>query len=1051
MLADILDNLPRCRFTNTQMSLVLRFAKALGAPNVPTLKGLRKTQHELQSACFTEPLKVESFLGNIFYVNNIWDTIARDFANPTVAAKIELFPEEVDDGTPISEIWQAERWKEYAPNQLTPMFSRGSRRFWIDELALCKNGTFVIPLSFIKRNGILSAYVRVVSRASGHLLHCTHDSAVEVIAADELEHDYTELINTLDTDSAGGFSWTVASRDTVPLMPNPKRTELKIDEDTDLAVVMVDVYQDDTSGNVSKQFDKHIVTCIRNGCLPGRTLQQQYHCHCVSSSQHASSPETLAAIRDQLKSTETKPVRCYNVHTKRKMAIILRAPGLPADNPQQSEEASHIGCNANFPCRKCMWGGTSIEKTSDKIFRDCHLPSNVKRSAAQIRDRLREQLRLATRGDMKTIKESWTATGTKDKVTVYWIEQALAQFASIRNREPAASIDEISARVQTWLDAQPGDKMNPLLDITGLDPSQDTPVEVLHTVLLGVMKYIWHFMNTRQWSDADRCLLAIRLQSMDISGLTVPPIRAAYMMQYRNALIGKHFKTLMQTLALHVHEICTPEEFTLIKSAGDLGARLWIPEIDKMDFYLKDLGIASGNLLDAFDAVDPLRILVKIKLHLLTHLPDDIRRFGPAIRFSTEIFESCNAIFRACSVRSNRLAPSRDIARKFASMERVKHLLSGGFWLEPKKKMWVQAGAAARKILIDDPVFQRHLGWTPPQTVQCGVVQLPSEKKEPAVPWQSTKASAYWRDVLGTVPDLQSMWRLALTIVAVNGDVVRRRSWVFARQSGNYILGRIAEILVGSETLVTLERFICTDTLHVDYGWPVARRPSGTEITQDDIASFIIVAPCDIQFFCSIQHDCRHGQCKPAIAGKERQEREETTRDISLIKHTDDDHFIVNMSGFHNFMELRRILPASLTTLAPLHIDREAFHRETAAKAQELRMSNREKAAAKRRANTAEKKRLAAVAAMEATEAAAEAPGVKGKAEAEAAAAQEENLTGSEEEDDLQDPDEQVQTPAGSEDEFDDRDDDSDWAPRTKVTMSPRKVHPRRQGRNSTT
>ncbi|KAJ7208195.1 hypothetical protein GGX14DRAFT_365577 [Mycena pura] len=1031
MFADILDNLPRCRFTNMQMSLVLRFAKALGAPNVPTLKGLRKMQRELQSACFKEPLKVKSFLGNIFYVNDIRDTIARDFANPAVAPKIELFPEEVDDGTPISEIWQAERWKEYAPDQLTPMFSRGSRQFWIEELTLCKDGTFVIPLSFVKCNGVLSAYVRLVSCVSGGLFHCTHDSAVEVIAVDNLERDYTELVNALEEGLAGGFSWTVASRGTIPPMPNPKRAALEIDEDTDLAVVMVDVYQDDTSGNVSKQFDKHIVTCIRNGCLPGRTLQQQYHCHCVSSSQHASSPETLAAIRDQLKSTESKPVRCYNVHTKRKMAIILRAPSLPADNPQQSEEASHIGCNANFPCRKCVWGGTTINKTSEKIFHDCHLPLNIKRSATQIRNQLLEQLRLATRGDLKTIKESWTATGTKDKVTVYWIEQALAEFASVRAREPAASIDEISAHVQTWLDAQPGDKMNPLLDITGLDPSyrarrttnpsQDTPVEILHTVLLGVMKYIWHFMNTKQWSDADRCLLAIRLQSMDLSGLTVPPIRAAYMMQYRNALIGKHFKTLMQTLTLHVHNIGTPEQFVLIKSAGDLGTRLWIPEIDDMDLYLKDLEIAIANLLDAFDAVDPLRILVKIKLHLLAHLPDDIRRFGPAIRFSTEIFESCNAIFRSCSVRSNRLAPSRDIARKFASMERVKHLLSGGFWLEPKKKVWVQAGAAARKILIDDPVFQRHLGWTPPQAIQCGVVRLPSEKKEPAVLWQSTKASSYWQDVLGTAPDPQSMWRLALTIVARNGDVVRRRSWVFARQSGEYILGRVAEILVGSETLVTLERFICTNTLHVDYVWPVVRRPHGTEITQDDIASFIIVAPSDIQFICPVQHDCRHGQCKPAVAGKERQEREETTRDVSFIKHTDDDHYIMNMSGFHNFMELRRILPPSLTTLTPLHADREAFHRETAVKAQDLRMSNREKAAAKRRANTADKKRLAAIAAAEATEAG--------------------------------DPDEQEQALEGSEDEFDeddDGDDDRDWVPPAKVTTMPRKVQPHRQGRNST-
>ncbi|KAJ7801414.1 hypothetical protein B0H14DRAFT_2615317 [Mycena olivaceomarginata] len=37
-----------------------------------------------------------------------------------------------------------------------------------------------------------------------------------------------------------------------------------------------------------------------------------------------------------------------------------RTPELPADNPQQSEECSHMGSNANFPCRKCHWGGTKV-------------------------------------------------------------------------------------------------------------------------------------------------------------------------------------------------------------------------------------------------------------------------------------------------------------------------------------------------------------------------------------------------------------------------------------------------------------------------------------------------------------------------------------------------------------------------------------------------------------------------------------------------------------------------------------------------------------------
>jgi hypothetical protein len=60
------------------------------------------------------------------------------------------------------------------------------------------------------------------------------------------------------------------------------------------------------------------------------------------------------------------------------------------------------------------------------------------------------------------------------------------------------------------------------------------------------------------------------------------------------------------------------------------------------------------------------------------HLTEHIRRFGPAILFATEAFESFNAIIRAKSVHSNRHAPSRDIALAFAQSNRIRHLLSGG-------------------------------------------------------------------------------------------------------------------------------------------------------------------------------------------------------------------------------------------------------------------------------------------------------------------------------------------------------------------------------------
>ena len=96
---------------------------------------------------------------------------------------------------------------------------------------------------------------------------------------------------------------------------------------------------------------------------------------------------------------------------------------------------------------------------------------------------------------------------------------------------------------------------------------------------------MWHNLHT-SWSAADCDLVFIRLESTDMDGLNIPPIQAAYMIQYRNSLTGKHFKTLMQTMVFHVHGIFSDEQFTLIKAMGSLGALLWDPQIENMDEYL---------------------------------------------------------------------------------------------------------------------------------------------------------------------------------------------------------------------------------------------------------------------------------------------------------------------------------------------------------------------------------------------------------------------------------------------------------------------------------
>lgn len=121
---------------------------------------------------------------------------------------------------------------------------------------------------------------------------------------------------------------------------------------------------------------------------------------------------------------------------------------------------------------------------------------------------------------------------------------------------------------------------------TGLDPHKDSPVEILHTFELGDDKYIWHETN-KVWEKKKDEQFAIRLQALSTDGLSLSPLRAHYMLQYKNSLVGKHFKALQQLAVFHLHGgLCSKELFDLWKANGALGALIWYHEIKNIDEYL---------------------------------------------------------------------------------------------------------------------------------------------------------------------------------------------------------------------------------------------------------------------------------------------------------------------------------------------------------------------------------------------------------------------------------------------------------------------------------
>jgi hypothetical protein len=186
-------------------------------------------------------------------------------------------------------------------------------------------------------------------------------------------------------------------------------------------------------------------------------------------------------------------------------------------------------------------------------------------------------------------------------------------------------------------------------------------------------------------------------------------------------LIGGHFRTLVQTATFALNGLIDAKQLNMWKAVGELSGFLplqtrryltscsrlrylvrlikkhlvskYIPKTG--DTYQHNFQIAIHNVMDCFTDADPRKIIAKIKLHLLCHLPEDVNRFGPLVGLSSERFESFIAVFRQSSVYSNRHNPS---------------MISLGNKLH--KSGWRTSSTALLSHLMENPWSGRRRVWT---------------------------------------------------------------------------------------------------------------------------------------------------------------------------------------------------------------------------------------------------------------------------------------------------------------------------------------------------
>lgn len=120
---------------------------------------------------------------------------------------------------------------------------------------------------------------------------------------------------------------------------------------------------------------------------------------------------------------------------------------------------------------------------------------------------------------------------------------------------------------------------------SGLDPHRDTPVEILHVVLLGHVKYFWRDGISRL-KDDQKATLTIRLDSFDVSGLGIFLLVGLTLVKYAGSLTGRNFRTITQVAPFVLYDLVPPECSKAWVALSHLVPLVWQPYIPNIDEHI---------------------------------------------------------------------------------------------------------------------------------------------------------------------------------------------------------------------------------------------------------------------------------------------------------------------------------------------------------------------------------------------------------------------------------------------------------------------------------
>ncbi|KAF9000376.1 hypothetical protein BDZ89DRAFT_1121660 [Hymenopellis radicata] len=792
---DCMGAFPRAVFSEPELNITRWFAEKCGVDDIPTVRQIKTRRKDILKLAGGNPAEMDGKLGNIYTLLDLKEILAHEWANPLVRPHVTVYPE--DAGEFLAEPSQAEKWRSEVSGALaSPMVRYNGKDYFVMEPTLAvfgPNGEYgpVLPSRFFIRDDEFWARVQMLRThpAEAVLVIDSRDEACIELPVSTFLLPYDELQlsyhhhglpdpSKITHVARKGSNWTTVDLqlddlDVPVVAPNPLRA---IAAGRQVFSVPLWLYCDDTSGNVSKKWNKHNSLLITLAGLAPKYVHLIYNIHFLATSNIAPPLEMVEGFIEMLKDIQGKGgVEAYDCLYGELVLLLPWILGINGDNPMQSEFASHIGMTGRCFCRVCT-ASKGAAKETDRLreFMSVGDTRTTESTIAGIEAQLAEILR----GAPSNASTFATASGVKDKYFQHFadiLSEACAEIKEKRAQNPAMQGDAyLKETLKKLRDSFPADMFNPLLYVHDLNVNSDSPVEILHVILLGFVKYFWRDAVSRQTNETKRILKA-RINAFNVDGLGITKPRG-------------------HTL-VHILQGLVPEPaYEAWLALSRLGPLAFQPIITDKTKYLTRLEDAIFDFL-ACTALWNTQWFNKPKFHVLLHLPRHVQRFGPGILFATESFESYNAVIRGRSVHSNHLAPSADIGISFSFMHAVRHLISGGYLRDPESGELRRAGQAILD-LGTDKVFVQLMGMQKLLHVS-DAGEFRHEPKSKPVQWSTTRAARVFPEQHASVPTMvQACSRavLANEDTAVSGGYVAYLHRNAENSKEEVHIGRVVEI-----------------------------------------------------------------------------------------------------------------------------------------------------------------------------------------------------------------------------------------------------------------